>query len=187
MGRLRPYVFDSIPRTHTLIETGTNTGIGVLHCRKLFRAIHTIELEPQVQAAAAKKLARWKHITCHCGPSPDILGTIIDPWRSTTFFLDAHYTASADGRFGFVADQCPLVAELETIFAFQWAEPCYIIIDDLRMYCHWFWTRPQYAKWAAFYDQKQWPNLEQLVALAEKNGLKALPHFERDMLYLVPK
>jgi hypothetical protein len=187
LGRLRPHVFDGLPRTHVLIETGTCTGNGVFHCRKLFREIHTVEIEPALHANAAKRLARLRHIRCHLGPSPEILQRIIDPWKSTTFWLDAHYSAGDETAIGPVENQCPLLAELDVIFAFEWQSSPVILVDDLKMFCDWYWEKPIFSKWASRYDRAQWPTLAEITAFCAAHGYAAEPIHSRDVLRVLAK
>jgi hypothetical protein len=145
------------------IETGCQTGTSLRLAADMgFRRLYSCDVEPGWVAICRKRF-RWEaRIAVLEGSSPQILPAVIDPARPTTFWLDAHYTAEThlipgtqtparelDEQVG----QCPVLAELESIFARRWDAPPLVLIDDAQMYGDW---RP--ADYPGF-RREEWPAL----------------------------
>ncbi|MHA1948320.1 MAG: hypothetical protein ACW987_00515 [Candidatus Thorarchaeota archaeon] len=113
----------------TFIETGTFKGESLINANKQgFRELHSIEVEDSNFKEVATKFKDIENIHVYHGSSPDILPTIIDPKKSTTFWLDAHYQGGRQEEQG--DGQCPLIDELNIVFSYDWESMPYILIDD---------------------------------------------------------
>lgn len=165
MGQLRPgWLIDhDFDRADVLIETGTYHGRNCRKAARLFKTVHTIELDPVMHAAAAGRLAHLKHVHCHLGNSADVLPKVIDPTRSTTFWLDAHAIAY-DGEPR--PQDNPVFAELRAILGLKWSAPYSVIIDDFEKFGRRFWR----TRHARGHDRRFWPKAEQVLDLAWSFG-----------------
>src|SRR5438067_1139397 len=80
-------------RYPTLIETGTFQGDMTWHASRLFREVHTIEIDKKLAEQAASRFAKASHVTVHHGDSsrvlPELSKTIS---TSCIFWLDGHYS-----------------------------------------------------------------------------------------------
>ena len=112
------------------IETGTFQGETLENARIAgFKVLHSIEVFEPNFTAALQKFVDWPQVQLHLGSSPDVLPTIINPELTTTFWLDAHFQGGDVRECDPVYGECPLLAELEAIFAIQWAIMPLILID----------------------------------------------------------
>jgi len=130
---LEKYVFITkwigIPISRFAIETGTYRGEGTKVLAGIFSTVHTIELSDEWYEFSSRKLAAFKHITCHHGDSGEVLARIVPQITGpATFFLDAHYAGGTTARG---TDEVPLLRELEVISQRPYTD--FIIIDDLRL------------------------------------------------------
>lgn len=160
MGLLLEY-----PEADVFIETGLGHGNTLESAlQRPYKWLHSIEIDPTLVARCGLYDPR---LTIHCGSSPDILPTIIDPQKSTVFWLDAHYSAGQytssaavdasrlDPRYG----QCPLLAELAIIRSFDWAVRPWIAIDDAACF-----RMETYSGMYAQYDRGQYPTEAEIRA-----------------------
>jgi hypothetical protein len=138
------------------IETGTFNGdtleaaIGAG-----FKDLHSIDVVEEYTEKAKAKFVEFKNVFLHCGSSPEILPRIIDPSRSTTFWLDAHYQAYKENEIDLKYGECPLVEELKVVFSNNWVFPPIVLIDDAHMFeC----ARP-------CFKAEDWPSLEVIQSL----------------------
>lgn len=134
------------------IETGTQHGLRTKAVAYLFEQVHTIELDRDIYEIAREKLKRFKNVTCHNGDSAELLPGLLNPTKSTTIFLDAHYVGTSPSQAS-AERQCPLLDELSAIVSLRWTAPHAIIIDDAIMFQDWWWTRGK----CKAYDRRQWP------------------------------
>lgn len=148
------------------IETGTQGGRTLRSWAHLFREVHTVELDQNLYWIGRRKLSRLKHVTCHHGSSPEVLRRIIDPSKSTLFYLDAHFVGS-EGLPQPTSGQCPLLDELAVIVSFSWKQRPRLVVDDRYMFTAEFWENSHRAVW---YDRKQWPTMEQIESLLKPHG-----------------
>lgn len=121
--------------TEVFIETGTFRGdtLAALVGHSAFQEFHSIELVEEMHVHAVERLLPHPRVHLYVGSSPRLLGTVIDPKRSTTFWLDAHYQGYDREEIGLGAGECPLMAELGVIIAQPWEPLPIILIDDVRM------------------------------------------------------
>jgi hypothetical protein len=116
---------------NVLIETGTYRGDMINACRQAFDYMYSIELDDMLFAEAARRFARYAHISILHGDSgsvlPDLLRTIAVP---SLFWLDGHYCASvsAKGRV-----ETPIASELEAILRHR-VSGHVVLIDDARCF-----------------------------------------------------
>jgi len=117
-------------RISVLVETGTIEGEMARKCAGSFRRIETIELDRGLAAAAARKLARHRHIRVIPGDSAESLATVLATLdRPALFWLDAHY--SGDGT-AMGETETPLLGEIDAIAASP-ARGHVVLIDDARL------------------------------------------------------
>jgi hypothetical protein len=158
-------VLDQFAPAEVFIETGLGHGHALRAAlAQPFLTLHSIEIDPQLIAQCGLADPR---LTLHHGSSPEILPRIIDPARSTMFWLDAHYSAGQytsdagrdlaqlDPRYG----QCPLLAELAIIVGVCWRRAPWIYIDDAVCF-----QAPVYEGMWAPYDRSQYPTEDQIRA-----------------------
>jgi hypothetical protein len=161
MPTLSKYIVDGISIvTEVFIETGLYKGASLQKALwQGYKELHSIEVHrPHVEAGRII-FGQYRNVFIHHGSSPDILPHIMDPLKSTTFWLDGHYQSVSLEEIDPKAGQCPLMQELAAISAVPWRTKPIVIIDDVHMY-----RRP----WKGFnkgaFDESQWPTLEEVVA-----------------------
>jgi hypothetical protein len=114
---------------HLFIETGTYYGDMLHAVRDSFRKIVSIELDARLHQRAARRFARYKHISILRGDSaavlPEVLRNISEP---CLFWLDAHYSGgiTACGPL-----ETPISRELGEIYRHP-VKRHVILIDDAR-------------------------------------------------------
>src|SRR5262245_55352658 len=112
-----------------LIETGTYEGEMARRCRRSFREIVTIELDPALAAQARRRLARWPTIRVLEGDSASLLPEVLRELHvPAVFWLDGHYSGAGTARG---ATDTPLLQELDAITAHP-VRGHVILIDDAR-------------------------------------------------------
>ena len=113
-----------------LVETGTYTGDTVAALEPKFRAIHTIELSPELVEKARNRFSGNPKITVWHGDSgavlPKVLAALDEP---ILFWLDGHYSSGITARGE--ADT-PIMSELRHIRDHQHWRSHTIVIDDAR-------------------------------------------------------
>lgn len=153
------------PAAQVFVETGICQGhtLAEVASAHLWRDIYAIELDPVFAQAAMAEHRDHPHVHVIQGSSPDVLPTILDGEKTTVFWLDAHLSPAEgqwDASFLDHYGQCPLLAELQAIFAVTWRVPPIIFIDDVPFFC-----APQYEYTIAEgLDRSQFPTREQIVA-----------------------
>lgn len=171
------------PPADVFIETGFGTGETLERaCLEPYRVLHSIDVNPVAFDQAWKRFwAQGERVRFHVGSSADILPTILDPARSTTFWLDAHYAAgrhtgtlAEDRQLAATYGECPLLAELRAIVAVPWQTPPIILIDDV-----WCFQGVVKGTWAEGIDPAQWPTEAQIRAVLCDYDLTV----ERDRYY----
>lgn len=129
------------PPADVFVETGTSEGRTLANASQVFKECHSIEMNQDVYLAAIKRFRRVPNVRIYHGSSPDVLSCILDPTKSTFFWLDAHYDPGSieiPDKYG----QCPLLEELKAIMSVEWQAPVYIMIDDAHVFFDDFWNRP---------------------------------------------
>lgn len=140
------------PQVEVFIETGTCEGNTLANAAAVFGECLSIELHYPNYLNNAKKFLPSKNVRVFYGSSPDVLPNIINPNKTTLFWLDAHFMPGLDvsvptwtpipdckpDKYG----QCPLLAELDAIVSLPWSVPFYVLIDDSHLFEPKFWDTP---------------------------------------------
>jgi hypothetical protein len=128
-----------------LVETGTYLGHTAAAAAGVFDAVHTIELDAALAAAAKRRFAGAPKVTVHHGDSAAILPDLLPRLEGgTVFWLDAHYSGGVTARG---SEDTPLTRELECIREGA-RPPLAVFIDDARM----LGTDPAYPSLPAVID-----------------------------------
>lgn len=151
-----------------LIETGTKEGHGARRVAHLFREVHTVELDERRYKDAVFNLRQTPNVHCWFGDSAQLMPKLIAPGRQTVFWLDAHPMDMDPGGIP-VDAPCPLMGELQAIFAVTWRVRPVILIDDARMFQK-FIRHRRLAKKG--YDVASWPTDEQIRGLAHAHDFR---------------
>ncbi len=117
----------------TLVETGTYLGAMVNAAKDTFRRIYSIELQEALYRRAARKFARYGHISILQGDSGEVLSTLLPSLHEPClFWLDAHYSSGAAFKTARGTLETPIVTELSHILSHPKAAGHVILIDDAR-------------------------------------------------------
>lgn len=148
----------SVPITTVWIETGTYLGDGVESAlRHGYNECISIENNRPICERSVARFRGNPRVRILFGASPDVLPLIIDPRKTTTFWLDGHYSGSPgerDTKYG----ECPLLAELDVITRVEWKNPPVILIDDAFMFLDWA-DDPGYRYLQSTYQRAEWPSI----------------------------
>jgi hypothetical protein len=144
------------------IETGTYQGESLdLAMHAGYQELHSIEFSKENHDSAKQRFIGKQHVHLYHGTSPAWLTSLINPSmtaRHVTFWLDAHFQGTSiteqDASYG----QCPLLDELQAIFAHNWPVAPLILIDD----AHRFLMRHDMAHDGPFI-MAQWPTIDVIV------------------------
>lgn len=126
----------------TFIETGTYHGdtVEMVLGSKLFKKIHSIELDKQLYDNAVVKFSGKKSVVLHQGDSIDCLKDIVSKLKGpATFWLDAHASGPLPGG---KSGGSPVLDELDIIAASGCKEHT-IILDDCRLFGSAEWSYVQ--------------------------------------------
>jgi len=150
-----------------LVETGTYRGNMIATLKRDFDQIYSIELSPELHAAARRRFAGDSRINLICGDSGAELPRIAQRLTgSALFWLDAHYSGG-DTAQG--AEGNPIMKEIACILTNSGAHV--ILVDDMRL----FGTDPTY------------PPPEALIAKIRKiAGQRTSIEIRDDILRVVP-
>jgi hypothetical protein len=117
-------------RLRTVVETGTFTGETVEALRHRSAQVVSIELAPELHAAAARRFGTARNVRLLQGNSvtllPDVVAALEAP---TLFWLDGHYAGAGTGSAG--ESRSPLMDEVRTLLA-RPPRGDVILIDDAR-------------------------------------------------------
>lgn len=130
------------------VETGTFQGVTARSLADLFVDVVTIELSPEIQAAAAQALSDLPNVRSVQGHSGVLLREVADAATPTLYFLDGHWSG---GETAGVEDECPVLDEIAAIGSGH-PNDC-LIVDDARL----FTSSPPPPHRA-----EQWPSLLQV-------------------------
>jgi hypothetical protein len=144
MGTLSKYNLAGMRVLHGLrsfVETGTAQGDGTEQARAAgFDPIHTIEVVPEIAAAARFRFAEHKQVRVWEGSSVSNLPLILKdlPAEPCLFWLDAHFPGAHHGA-DYAAEQdaavrLPLEEEIRMIRAARPLARDVLLIDDARIY-----------------------------------------------------
>ena len=117
---------------HVFIETGTYLGITAYRCSAMFGVVYTIEIEPELAAAAARFLARRQNVQVICGDASVELQKIFESasFDRALVFLDGHFSGGGTGS-GKLPE--PALEELQLLAKFKHRIGA-IVIDDFRSF-----------------------------------------------------
>lgn len=168
--RLKYGVIRDHARRHgvrTLVETGTFYGNAIFTLRREFRAIHSIELAPELHELNRRELAHLGHIRLHLGDSTEVLPALLPRLEGPTlFWLDGHFCSGPSARGS--ADT-PISHELDCLLARPPAADV-VLIDDARL----------------FTGTNDYPTVEQLRAIIARRRPGADFSVESDIIRIAP-
>lgn len=141
-----------------LIETGTYFGGTALWASERFDRVVTIENSLPIYQKTLKKLGHIKNIEfLHGHTLSELNGIVPGLADQAIFWLDAHW--SGGETYG-IADECPILAEIEIINRSDFLH--FLLIDDARLF-----TAPPPLP----HNSKHWPDITALLAvLNSKQG-----------------
>jgi hypothetical protein len=114
----------------TFVETGTYRGDTVAALRQRFDALWSIELDPGLAQAAARRFANAGNVMILCGDSAELVPLLAAGMnrRRVLWWLDAHYSGGITA-----GGDSPLCAELAALRERAGAGVV-ILIDDARLF-----------------------------------------------------
>src|SRR3954452_18364513 len=130
------------------IETGTLHGGGARLMGELFDSAASIELSPELHAAASAELAGAPNVEILLGDSREVLPTLVDPEVPTLFFLDGHWSGGETAGEEF---ECPVLGEVAALTPGH-RDDC-VVIDDARLFT---------ASPPPPHDPEKWPTIAEL-------------------------
>ena len=154
---LEKWARESLTSDAVVIETGTYLGDSADLFSKKFSKVVTFERDPELANRAAKRFQNRPNVKVVEGSTRDTFEKNIPSSETPCiFWLDAHHsggiTAGAD-------DPCPLLHELDVIFAKRKIFNTILIIDDVR---------------EMIGGASQWPTLVEVCATLHKNGFNGI-------------
>jgi hypothetical protein len=113
------------------VETGTHIGDGADLLKKHFDQVITFERDEQLANICKERFKSVSAIKVVTGSTRDFLLENLPKSDSNAFFwLDAHWSGGVTAGED---DPCPLLYELEVIFANREASNSIVLIDDVRL------------------------------------------------------
>jgi hypothetical protein len=165
MGRLKTHIKDHESIVNEIfIETGTFEGESLEFAASLpFSEIHSCDVSLRHYQNAVEKFKDEPRIKLYLASSHTLLQTIIDPDKTTTFWLDGHWQNNTSDELCPEASECPLEAELRQIFSFNWKTRPVILIDDANHYPK---TKDDKEFNKAGFRMEQWISIEEIESMA---------------------
>ena len=141
----------------TFVETGTFQGRTAEWAAGHFKRVVTIERAPDLHAAASRRLANAKNLSCRFGHCRDVLASLLPELTQTSlFWLDAHWSGGV--TYG-VTDECPLLDEIAIID--QHDQHHVLLIDDARLFL---------APPPAPHRPESWPSIDTVCRVLTARG-----------------
>ncbi|KAA1260985.1 hypothetical protein LF1_35270 [Rubripirellula obstinata] len=162
------YLRDAMGLT-TLVEGGTYQGGTAKWAAGCFDQVFTIENSPEMYRIAEQNLSGISNITMLQGDSRQHLPTIVSKNDNMIYWLDAHWSGGV--TYG-QDDECPLLEELEIVFASE--RNHVVLIDDARLFL---------APPPSPHRRENWPTLLEITR-ALPDGWDCLCH--DDVLAITP-
>lgn len=196
MGTLTRFDLPAMRRRFNLaalVETGTASGDSIEVARHAgFEVLHTIEIVPELAAAARARFRADPRVQVWEGDSAACLPMILKelPARPVLFWLDAHFPGAHTGApydaEPDVARRLPLEREIALISAARPGVPDVLLVDDARIY--------QPGDYAAGNLPADWPPLAGLARnldfvrarYARTHGI-VIDHADQGYLMIFPK
>lgn len=126
---------------YAYIETGIDRGNSMQNaCAHFpsFSRIVGIEIHPEYARLAKEKFKDDARVEIYQGDSAVLLPAVIDPYRKTVFWLDAHWCEAFQGEEGRQSPDygvCALLPELRAIASAGWKVKPTVLIDDAFIFC----------------------------------------------------
>jgi hypothetical protein len=161
-------------RHDVLIEAGTYLGDTVQYFANDARRIVSIEIDPELHAAAKRRFAGRPHIEILRGDALDLVPQLISgSQESSLVWLDGHFSGGITGK-GELIEPAPEI--LERIAGTGPTQDLTIVVDDLRL----FGRQPGFppldrlmgAARSAFPDAEIWAELDALVIYAASASVR---------------
>lgn len=118
------------------IETGTFLGESSARAAKIFKEIHTIEIDQNLFNLSKNDLSIYPNVICHLGDSAKVLSLVLQNLKlKSLFWLDGHYSGTCHAGFntGLGDEITPIFAELKAIED-AGMKDAVILIDDIRCF-----------------------------------------------------
>ncbi len=117
--------------SHVFVETGTFAGSTALAASRVFREVHTVELDETLFDRACDRLKNISNVKVHRGDSGEVLpGILQNITGPILFWLDGHYSGDETARSG---KDTPILEEIRAI-ARSGITDSTIMIDDIRLF-----------------------------------------------------
>lgn len=152
-----------------LVETGTLYGGTVAATKDYFRRVYSIELDPDLVAAARNRFDADQHVSIIQGDSGEVLPALLPelPPKPVCFWLDGHHSGPGTALGDEVT---PILKELLSIVYRRGPDTDLIIIDDARL----------------FGRDEGYPTINELIQFAEKH-FRRRPHItSSDSIVILP-
>lgn len=164
--------FKEIMNLDTFIETGTYTGNTSKNMSKYFKKVYTIEASKKMYDVAQSNLKNFENVELIFGKSQEVIEQLFPKENNILFWLDAHW--SGGDTYG-EEDECPLIAELRSIFKLSDNKNFCVLIDDARLF-----TSPPPKP----HSYKRWPSITEII-----NEIPRSWHviIYDDVIYLFPE
>jgi hypothetical protein len=114
------------------VESGTYRGDTVAFFVPHARRIVSVEIEPSLHAAAARRFASQPHVEILLGDAMELIPRIVEDLQNgCLLWLDGHFSGRNTGR-GEIAE--PVIHILAKLGGIAAEGPVTIVIDDLRLF-----------------------------------------------------
>lgn len=118
-------------QANVFIETGTFRGNTTIGASRLFREVHTVELDESNYRTARSRFEGIKNIHAHHGDSAALLPGIIEKVEGKIiFWLDGHYSGEGTAKSD---KEIPIIEEIGAI-ARSGKKDSVILVDDIRLF-----------------------------------------------------
>ncbi len=152
----------------SMVETGTYKGESIHAVRKLFSRIFSIELDPELFAAAKARFSNDPQVTILQGDSAELLPEVLKQLPGPTlFWLDGHWSGGPTAKGN---KDTPVVEELNSVLS-HYQYPSVILIDDAKL----------------FLGSHDYPTVGEIKSLVKKYQPKLKIQVKRDVIRIFPE